>query len=231
MKAIFISVRTGSTRLPNKSILKIKDKFTIEYVIDNVKKCTTELKEDKILCSIAEKNGINFYCGSELNKFKRWQGACERFDIDFFVTADGDDLFYDAGLSDLCFEQIKDNDFIDGRGLYNDVYGMKYSTLKTILDIPTETNIEPYEIVKFLKNTNLKIKKLTDVPDTYKKRNIRMTLDYEEDFKFFSTVIENLKLDFSIKNVLNYIDDNPDVRYINYYRELDWKKNQGTENE
>ena len=38
LKAIFISVRTGSTRLPNKSILKIKNKHTIEYVIDSVKK-------------------------------------------------------------------------------------------------------------------------------------------------------------------------------------------------
>ena len=37
-KAIFVSVRTGSSRLPNKSILKIKDKYTIEYVISSVKK-------------------------------------------------------------------------------------------------------------------------------------------------------------------------------------------------
>ena len=63
--------------------------------------------------------------------------------------------------------------------------------------------------------------------DIYKKKNIRMTLDYEDDFKFFSTIIENLKLDFSIKNVLNYIDDNPHVRDINYGREIDWKNNQG----
>ena len=63
MKAIFISVRTGSTRLPNKSILKINDKYTIEYVINSVKKskyadkiilCTTELEEDNILCDIAK---------------------------------------------------------------------------------------------------------------------------------------------------------------------------------
>ena len=240
MNSIFITVRTGSSRLPNKSILKIRDKFTIEYVIDSVKKskyadkiilCTTDLEQDKVLCEIAKNNNIDFYCGDELNKFKRWLGACEEFGIDFFVTADGDDLFYDVGLSDLCFKQIDNGDFIDGQGLYNDVYGMKTFTLKTILSILDGKNIEPYEIVKFLKNTNLKIKKLTDVPDIYKKRNIRMTLDYEEDFKFFSKVIENIKLDFSIKNVLNYIDNNPDVKYINYYRELDWKKNQGIENE
>jgi len=30
MKAIFITVRVGSSRLPNKSLLKIRGKYTIE---------------------------------------------------------------------------------------------------------------------------------------------------------------------------------------------------------
>ena len=49
--------------------------------------------------------------------------ASVEFDIDEIVTADGDDLFYDYRLSDMCFEQIEDNDLVDGQGLYNDVYG------------------------------------------------------------------------------------------------------------
>ena len=60
--AIFLSVRTGSSRLPNKSVLKIHNKYTIEYVIDNLKKsektdkiilCTTRKSEDDKLCEIA----------------------------------------------------------------------------------------------------------------------------------------------------------------------------------
>ena len=78
-KAIFITVRTGSTRLKNKSILKIKDKHTIEYVIDAAKKskyakdiilCTSTNPNDKILCDIAEKNNIKWFRGSEENKLK-----------------------------------------------------------------------------------------------------------------------------------------------------------------
>ena len=235
MKAIFISVRTGSKRLPNKSILKINDKYTIEYVIDSVKKskhtdkiilCTTELEEDKILCDIAEKNNIDFYQGDELNKSKRWYDACKKFDIDFFVTADGDDLFYDVGLSDLCFEQIEDNDFVDGQGLYNDVYGIKFNALEVIIKILGDENVEPHHMVDFLKNKSLKVKKLMNVPEIYKKKDIRMTLDYEDDFKFFSKVIENIKLDFNLKNVLYYIDNNPEVKEINYYLEEKWKENQ-----
>lgn len=234
-KAIFVSVRTGSSRLPNKSILKIQNRHTIEYVINSVKKskfadeiilCTTDLKQDEILCDIARKNKISFFQGDEHNKSKRWYEACKKFDIDFFVTADGDDLFYDVGLSDLCFEQIKNNDFINGQGLYNDVYGIKTTTLETILSVLNEKNVEPHDMVDFLKDKSLKVKKLTDVPEIYKKKNIRMTLDYKDDFKFFSKIINEIKLDFNIKDVLYYIDKNPEVKNINYYLEEKWKENQ-----
>tara|TARA_B100000073_G_scaffold36898_1_gene27762 strand:- start:649 stop:1368 length:720 start_codon:yes stop_codon:yes gene_type:complete len=234
-RAIFVTVRTGSSRLPNKSILKIKNKYTIEYVINSVKNskyadkiilCTTDLKQDEILCDIASKNNIDFYQGDEHNKSKRWYGACKKFNIDFFVTADGDDLFYDAGLSDLCFEQIED-DYIDGQGLYNDVYGMTTKALKMCLDSSNDKNIEPHDMIQFFKSISLKGKKLSNVPEIYKKKNIRMTLDYKEDFMFFSEVINKIKLDFNIKDVLYYIDRNPNVININYHREQDWQKNQG----
>ena len=128
MKALFISVRTGSTRLPNKATLDICGKPTIQYLIDNLKKsahadrivlCTTQLDEDDVLCKIAKDNGISFFRGSSEDKIERWRGACEEYDIEFFVNADGDDIFFDYGLADLCFTQYEYSaaDFIDGRGL------------------------------------------------------------------------------------------------------------------
>ena len=240
VKAIFISVRTGSTRLPNKSILKIKNKHTIEYVIDSVKKsnyadeivlCTTTNTEDVVLCDIAEVNGIKFYCGDEHDKLKRWYSAAEKFNIDFFVTVDGDDVFYDSKLSDICFEQAKSGDVINGQGLYNDTYGYKTSTIKTILDLVKNKVIEPHEIIEYLKDTELKVSELVNVPDILKKKNIRMTLDYQEDFDFFKTIIENINDDFTLKDVLSYIDNNKSVIDINYFRENDWKVNQGLQNE
>ena len=235
LKAIFISVRTGSTRLPKKSILKIKGKYTIEYVIDSVKKskyadeivlCTTEKINDTMLCNIAEKNDIKFHCGDEHDKLKRWYSAAKKFDVEFFVTVDGDDLFYDVGLSDLCFEQIEDNDFVDGQGLYNDTYGYKTTTIKTILDLAKNKVVEPHEVVDYLKDTELKVSNLVNVPDILKKKNIRMTLDYQEDFDFFKTIIENINDDFTLNDVLSYIDNNKSVIDINYFRENDWKVNQ-----
>ena len=236
LKAIFISVRTGSTRLPNKSILKIKDKYTIEYVIDSVKKskyadevvlCTTKKINDTMLCDIAKKNNIKFYRGSEHDKLKRWYSAAKNFNVDFFVTVDGDDLFYDTQLSDICFEQAENGDVISCKFLYNDTYGYKTTTIKTILDLAKNKVVEPHEVTSYLKDTELKISELVNVPDILKKKNIRMTLDYQEDFDFFKTIIENINDDFTLNDVLSYIDNNKSVIDINYFRENDWKVNQG----
>ena len=196
VKAIFISVRTGSSRLPNKSMLKIKNKHTIEYVIDAVKKsqqadeivlCTTENAEDVILGAVAEVNRIKFCYGDENNKLKRWYKAAQKFNVDYFVTVDGDDLFYDARLADLCFQQVEDSDMINGQGLYNDTYGMKTKTLESMLHILEDKVIEPHEMVKLFQN-KFNIKTPINIPDILLKQNIRMTLDYDADFTFFETV-------------------------------------------
>ena len=59
VSSIFITVRTSSTRLPKKAILKICDKPAIQYLIENIKKskfadkiilCTSEEFGDDVLC-------------------------------------------------------------------------------------------------------------------------------------------------------------------------------------
>ena len=242
MKAIFISVRSASTRLPQKALKKIREKTTIEYLIDRVKKseyaeqiilCTTELPEDDALCELATKNNIQFFRGPSLDKLKRWFGAAQQYGIEFFVNADGDDIFFDAGLADLCFKQYLFNsqkiDFIDGRGLYNDVYGIKTTALEEVCrtkkDVDTEF-VRPH-FVEHAHHFN--VQTIQNVPNKYKKKNIRMTLDYEEDFIFFKSVIEHFKeagLEMSFDNILLFLEKNPDIVDINWACEEAWKSNQ-----
>lgn len=239
MKGLFISVRTASTRLPKKALKKIDGKTTIEYLMDRVKTskyadkivlCTTRLREDDVLCDLARKNNIVYYRGSAPDKLMRWFGAAKEYDIDFFVNADGDDIFYDAGLADLCFETYfsTECDFVDGHGFYNDVYGIRTSALEEVVDIKgtKETEfIRPY----FVDTGRFKVERLRNVPDYYKKNKARMTLDYEEDFLFFEAVIIALKeqdKSLSFANILIYLEENPEVIKLNYHLEEAWKVNQ-----
>jgi spore coat polysaccharide biosynthesis protein SpsF len=231
-KAIFITVRTGSTRLPQKCLLKINNKPTIEYLIRRVKKsrladlialCTTHLKEDDVLCEIAKQHGIKWFRGPVKDKLMRWLQAVEKFGIDFFVTADGDDLFCEPELIDSAFKQYEKNhpDFIESDGLVCGAfsYGIKASALKKVCEIK-DTDDTEMMWVYFTKTGLFKTEVLQNVPKIYKKPHIRMTLDYEDDFKLFEKIIMHFagKKDyFSLRDVLNFLDNNPEVIKINQH--------------
>lgn len=229
-KAIFITVRTNSTRLPHKCLIKIKGKCAIEYVIERAKKsieseeiilCTTRLKEDDILVSIAKKNNIEFFRGSVRDKLARWNGAAKRFKVDFFVTADGDDLFCEPELMDLAFRQFirTKADFIEAKnvpcGAFT--YGIKASALKKVCEIKKTTDTEMMWV--YFKNTDLfNVERLKGVPEFYQRPGIRMTLDYPEDLRFFSRVIKSLhakKRYFNLRDIIFFLDKHPQVVKIN----------------
>ena len=55
-----------------------------------------------------------------------------------------------------------------------------------------------------------------------------MTLDYDEDYIFFKNIIESLN-DYSFDNVLNYLENNPEIKKINYFLDEEWRINQQKE--
>lgn len=240
-KAIFITVRTGSTRLPKKALMEIMGKPTIGHLIDRVKRsekadiivlCTTKLDEDDILCQIAEKNGIYFYRGSIADKLERWRGAAEKFGIEFFVTADGDDLFCEPELIDLAFAQYErsEADFIEGKNLICGAftYGIKTQALQKVCEIKDTDDTEMMH--QYFTSTGLfKIEELNNVPHIFRRPEIRMTLDYEGDFKFFRKIIEHFsekKEYFSLRDIVNFLDANPEVVKINQHLQKQFLDNQ-----
>lgn len=237
VNAIFISVRNSSTRLPNKAILNICGKPTIQYLIENIKKsksadkvilCTSDRQEDNILCNIAKKCNVDYFRGSLNDKLIRWKDACKKYDVDFFVNVDGDDLFFDVDLADIVIEQYKKSpcDFIDGHGLYNDVYGITIKSLEKVCEIKDSDSTE-YIRLYFTETGIFNIRKIYNIPNKYIKGNIRMTLDYPEDFNFFEKVIDGVyPKELSFDNILEFIYNNPETPKINFFLDEKWKANQ-----
>lgn len=240
-KAIFITVRTGSTRLPNKCLLEICGKPTIEHLIQRVKRsqlrdgivlCTTTLAADDLLCALAQKNKIDYFRGSAEDKLIRWLGAAEKYAVDYFVTADGDDLFCEPELIDLAFRQaqIGNADFIEGEdvpcGAFT--YAINVEALKKVCEIKDTTDTEM--MWTYFKDTGLfKCEKLQNIPDDYRRPEIRMTLDYPEDLIFFTKIITELtplKENFNLKDILVYLDGHPQVVEINRHLQKIFLENQ-----
>lgn len=238
-KAIFITVRTGSTRLPNKALLEIHGRPTIEQLIRRVSRskkkdlivlCTTDLSADNVLCDIAQRNGIEFFRGSVNDKLERWKGAAERFGVEFLVTADGDDLFCEPELLDLAIDQYNKGypDFIEGQGLICGAftYGIKTSALQKVCQIKDTVDTEMMWI--YFKDTGLfKCEPLMNVPAIYRHPEIRMTLDYDDDLKFFKAVFDQFyHEEFSLKDVILFLERNPEVIKINQYLQEKFLENQ-----
>ena len=239
MKSIFITVRTGSSRLPNKSTLDLCGKSSIEWLIETMKTsksadqiilCTTCRVEDDVLCNLAVKHGIQYFRGSSEDKLSRWLGACEKFNVDFFVNVDGDDLFFDVDLADHVIDQWTPRgayvDFIDGHGLYNDVYGITKRALEEVCRIKGTDDTEyirPY----FTETDRFEVEPPKRLPEKYLKTDARMTLDYPDDLTFFEAVIHGLgSLPLTFDNILHLLEIRPEVKKINNHLENEWKENQ-----
>lgn len=243
MIAIFLTVRSDSTRLPNKAFLPIGlDKKTcLEFLIDRLKSsrkadkiivCTTDRKIDDIVEHIALSNFVEIYRGSLEDKLERWNGACLHHGIEFFVTADGDDLFCDPKMIDSAIQQYEEDRSIDF--IKNDnvipgafTYGISAKALRKVCVIKDTTDTEMMWV--YFTETGLFNVAHLKTEERFCRNDIRMTLDYEEDYKFFSTVIEQLSLvkaNFDLDDIINLIDENPHIKEINLHKHSEWKKNQ-----
>jgi len=243
-KGIFITVRTNSSRLPNKALRKIRNKATIEYAIERAKQsmhadvvvlCTSTSDEDEALCQIAYKNGIKCFRGSLIDKIDRWYQAALEHEIDYFVNIDGDDLFCEPELIDMAFEQFdkEDHDFVkcDEKNLVVGAFtlGAKTTAIKKICEIKDTDDTEAAWLY-FSDMSIFETSMLRDIPEVYKRPEIRATLDYYDDFLFFKTIIEHFgdekKYTFSLLDVIEYVNNNPSVLDINRNCQEKYLKNQ-----
>lgn len=243
-KAIFITARVGSSRLPQKHLLKINGKHCIEHVFrrakyskkaDLIVLCTTTLREDDILVFLAEQYDIKVFRGSVEDKMDRWRGASEKFDVECFCTMDADDILASPDLMDLAFEQYEknDTDIIDW-ALNKDLicgsftYCIKTSLLnKYCFSKKTNKTEMSAELLKHL--PLCKADPLYNVPEEYKRSDIRLTLDYIYDFCLFVNIFQKFdkcEEKINLYDVVEFLDRNPWLIKLNQHCHKEWRENQ-----
>ena len=240
-KAIFITIRKDSSRLPNKAVREILGQPVMQLVVKRAKKakafddvivCTTTREIDNEIEEIALKNGAKVFRGSLEDKLERWNGAAKKFGADYIVTFDGDDLFCDPELLDLGAEQIASGryDFIEGRqgmicGAFT--YAFTAAALAKVCSIKGSEDTEM--MWTYFKDTGLFRCGVLENVDSIFFRDYRMTLDYPEDFEFFNTVFTHFgctENDVPLREIAAYLDENPQIPEINAFRQSEFLANQ-----
>ena len=241
-KGIFITIRKDSSRLPNKAVREILGHPVMELIIkraklaknfDDVIICTTTRPIDDEIEEIAKRNGALVYRGSLRDKLERWNGAAKAFGIDYIVTFDGDDLFCEPKLLDMGAEQIETRglDFIEApQGLICGAftYAFTAKALDKVCEIKASEDTEmmwTYFKDSGLFNTGV----LENVPAIYFSDEIRSTLDYPEDFEFYTNIFEHFQCeenDVDLADIVKYLREHPEIAKINIGRQQEFLANQ-----
>lgn len=239
--AIFIPVRLGSTRLPKKPLIEIKGRTMIEHLIDRARTtklpnlivlCTTTKPEDKILADIARKNSIECFRGSEHDILKRFLDAAIKYNVDFIVNVDGDDVFCDPELMDKTAQVLLETgaSFIKWNNLPLGAspVGLKADALKKVCEIKDTLNTETGWGTYFTDTGLFDLKYLEPDDNELKHPEIRMTLDYPEDLKLVKEIFNRLYVPgkvFSLKEILRLLKEEPALADINKgVQEEYWKR-------
>jgi len=231
-----MQARTGSTRLPEKILKKIKDKTVLEHdidrllestMIDNLVIATTTKEKDNRIVEIAQNYSVGFYRGSEDNVLSRYYYAAKEYNAEIIIRVTSDCPIIDPHIIDnmvnefIALKRDQNLDYLSNkikmtfpRGL--DVEVFTFDVLKkTFLEANQKFEKEHVTPYIYLNPDKFKIKNYENDTDY---SMYRWTLDTEEDFILIKKIYDNLydkgKI-FLFKDVLRYIEKNPKISKIN----------------
>lgn len=236
MKAIFITARLKSTRLPRKILLEVNNKPIIQYLIDRLLHnqsdakiiiCTSTNSQDDDLVRIAQNNDIEIFRGSEEDVIDRYYQCAQKYSIQLFYVIYADEPFIDIELMNKTFEQLIDSKvklFVDNSNLIDGTYGygFNFDAIKFINERKTSNCNEVWG--NMVSKMNIDIIKNQYKSFPYQAKDIRLTIDYEEDFNVFNLLIKHIDkkyIEVELSEICNaYLTLN--LKSINGFRSMDY---------
>lgn len=239
----FITVRTSSSRLPNKCLLPFGDcnviehiiRRTIAYGIDPIV-CTSIDPSDDVIEDIARTEGVKFFRGSLRNKLKRWSDCSVKFGVDSFHTIDADDLFFDGDeikksmslLSSTSFDMVCPSK-VSSSGGGSVGYSLRSNLVHraTIgIDVDADT-----EMMWFYLEKLPEVKRLVLEDSSLTPKQLRLTLDYLEDYWLLDSV-RRMVGNLAGRSVIDELFiSNPDLHKVNWFRNTEWQQAQLAKNQ
>jgi len=197
---VFITARLGSMRLPRKHLLKLGELTVIEHIY---KRCQY-FGYYPIVCT-----PIELWPDLKIERFEgdvdpipRLEKAAEHYKINKFHHLDGDDPYFDPLEIDRSFNLLND---------------------KCGLVKPTESS-SLYALG--MMGTSYGRGKGTKVlPERRKERNLRLTLDYQEDYWLLASLVRAGASYKASREKVEEIALYP-LGCINWFRNEDWKEHQ-----
>jgi len=235
---VFLIVRSGSTRLPNKALKKIRNEYLIEFLINRIRQikeidkvvvCTTDKKSDDELVSILIKNNVDVFRGDEQDVLDRLYNAAKKFQTKAFLVVEGDDVFCEPIFIKETYKKLKESDkeflFWENVPFGVSPLGLKFNKLEEIVNRKKTKNTDTGWGRFIIQSGLFKVEKLEPIDDDLRRPDIRLSVDYQEDLNLIMRIIEHLPKVFSLKDIITIIDENPSWMMINESAKEKYTKN------
>ena len=183
---------------------------------------STDPSDDQ-LEKIAIRENISLFRGSLENLSLRFCDAAKHYGLEHIVRITGDDILRDEIMIDKAVESHL-NKSCDVTFTRNMPYGtssevFSLNVLEAILEtvnIPENTEYLEYYL------DNDRYFSINNVKSDYVfNKNLRLTLDYEEDFELFTRVFDHFyknRSNFTISDVLKWVTEYPEIININKHK-------------
>jgi spore coat polysaccharide biosynthesis protein SpsF (cytidylyltransferase family) len=245
-RAILVTARTRSTRLPNKCLLELDEVDNIfTHILKRCKMldiptiiCTSLDESDNELCSIGDQFGLKYFRGNLENKLERWTTCMNEFNIDIAHLLDADDPFFnpDEVIKSLDYLRSKKLDLVLPSKLSSNGYATVGTSItknfinelqrRLIHSDINEIDVIPWEILIF-EEDRVKILEDNKLIDYY--IEMRLTLDYPEDFTLIKILHNKFGSYAKRKNIEEYLVDHMDLVDINIFRNSEFKVRQNSQ--
>ena len=229
-----IQARTGSSRFPNKVLMKIKNKSILEHIIsflkfskniDEIIIATSDLTQDDIIEQIAIENNVSVFRGSENDVLSRYYFCAKKFNVDIIVRITADNPLIDPMLVDKIISGFQYDDFDYISNMISQTFPLGYLVEAftfqileklhySLNDLESREHVTPY-----LRKNPKKFKTKNIVaPKGLKRNQWRLTLDYNEDLKLLKIIFDNIYNPgnyISYESVVKFLDSNKSFLKIN----------------
>lgn len=231
---IVIQARMGSSRFPEKVMAPILDKPLIWHMVKRLKKipsisniiiATTKEKEDKKLIKFAQSEEILIEAGEVNDIIDRIYQATKKFKPTAIVKINGDCPLVDPTLIEEGIQiYLNSPDKLDlVTNALDDTFpeGMQYGIFNfTTLERLWKNMKEPFwreYFFRYIIEHKDKFKTI-GIRNESNLSSLRWTVDYKEDLEFVKKIFESLYKNnnyFTMKEILEYLEENPELTKIN----------------
>ena len=243
MKILAITqARYGSSRLPAKVLRTVGERTLLEIHLERIllSKRITKLivattNEDgaEYIINIAKKKNVDFFQGSVDDVLSRFYHAAKLETPDYIVRITSDCPLVDPVIIDMVIDECVKSDFDYVSNTMNptypdgiDVEVFKFSALEQAFNEASLKSDREHVTPYIWRNSSYKgggIFKSNNIENSIDYSSYRITVDTEEDFQVIKFLIENLGVNKSWIEYVNFLDKNKHIKDIN----KQYKRNEG----